>query len=314
MNVEKGQPEFLYVYHNDKRVASLLLEAGDNVNVTADTLGNYTVEGSEESSKLALVEHEYSAAQQRLQAIAQQMESADADQVAVLRQELGKEFVSYYRQCVRYVLENSRSLTVVPVLYQNFGSGLPVFGQSTDAIHFVNAADSLSIVYPDSKYVKSLRKEGERRYGYLELETKIRTAATVGYPDIELPDVNARKVKLSEVDSKVVMVYFWNAADDSQKMFNLDVLKSLYDDYHKKGFEIYQVAFTPDKAAWAQVVKQQNLPWVNVCDVLGASSPYVATYNVAVLPSTYIIADGELVDGQVVDEKSLRRLLDKLLK
>ena len=314
VNVEKGQPEFLYVYHNDKRVASLLLEAGDKVNVTADTLGNYTVEGSEESARLALVEREYSAAQQRLQTIAQQMENADAEQAAVLRQELGKEYVGYYRQCVRYVLENSRSLTVVPVLYQNFGAGLPVFGQSTDAIHFVNAADSLSLVYPDSKYVKALRKEGERRYGYLELETKIRTAVAVGYPDIELPDVNARKVKLSEVDSKVVMVYFWNAADDSQKMFNLDVLKSLYDDYHKKGFDIYQVAFTPDKASWAQVVKQQNLPWVNVCDVLGANSPYVVTYNVAVLPSTYIIADGELVDGEVVDEKSLRRLLDKLLK
>ena len=58
VNVEKGQPEFLYVYHNDKRVASLLLEAGDKVNVTADTLGNYTVEGSEESARLALVERE----------------------------------------------------------------------------------------------------------------------------------------------------------------------------------------------------------------------------------------------------------------
>ena len=314
VNMEKDQPEFLYVYHNDRRVVSLLLEAGDKVNVTADTLGNYSVEGSDESSKLALVEHEYSAALKRLQGIASQMETAAPDQDPSLRQALGKEYISYYRQCVKYIMENSRSLTVVPVLYQNFGSDLPVFGQSTDAIHFMNMADSLSLSYPKSKYVKALRKEADRRYGYMELEAKLRTAETIGYPDIVLPDINAEKIKLSEVDSKVIMVYFWNAADASQKMFNMDVLKSLYDDYHKKGFEIYQVAFTPDKAAWAQVVKQQNLPWINVCDVLGANSPYVATYNVAVLPSTYIIADGELVDGDVVDEKSLRKLLDKLLK
>ena len=314
VKVEKGQPEFVYVYHNDTRVASLLLEAGDKVNVVADTLGNYSVEGSAESARLAQVEKEYSAAQARLQAIADQVADAEGEDAASLRQQLGKEYVDYYRKCVRYILENSRSLTVVPVLYQNFGPDLPVFAQSTDAIHFVSVADSLALSYPQSKYVKALKKEAERRFGYLELEAKIRNAAEIGYPDVVLPDVNAEKIRLSEVDAEVIMLYFWSATDANQKMFNLDVLKSLYEDYHSKGFEIYQVALDPDKTGWAQVVKQQNLPWINVCDGLGASSPYVTTYNIPALPATYIIADGELVDGQVVDEKSLRRLLDRLLK
>lgn len=314
VGVEKGQPEFVYLFHNDKRVASLLLEAGDKVSVAADTLGNYTVEGSDESAKLAKVEKDYSAAQAKIQAMAAQAETAEAEEALALRRQIGKEYIDYYRQCVRYVLENSRSLTVVPVLYQNFGVNLPVFGQSTDAIHFKNIADSLALSYPDSKYVKALRKEAERRHGFLELEHKLKTASAVGFPDVILPDVNATKIKLSEVDAKVIMLYFWNSSDAGQKMFNLDVLKTLYEDYHSKGFEIYQAAIDPDKAGWAQVVKQQNLPWINVCDGLGADSPYVVTYNLQALPATYIIADGELVDGQVVDEKSLRKLLDKLLK
>ena len=313
VNVEEGQPEFVYVYYKDKRVASLLLEAGDRVNVSADTLGNYTVQGSEESSRLALVEHEYSAAQKRLQALAVQMETASDEQMASLRQALAKEYVAYYRQCVKYILENSRSLTAVPVLYQNFGPELPVFSQNTDAIHFVNVADSLSLAYPQSKYVRALRKEAERRYGYMELEAKLRTVSPVGFPDIVLPDINAQQVRLSEVDSKVIMLFFWDPSNANQKMFNLDILESLHNDYHEKGFEIYQVALTTDKAAWAQIVKKQNLPWINVCDRLGAASQYVTTYNIPVLPATYIIADGELVDGEIVDEKSVRRLLDKLL-
>lgn len=313
VNVEEGQPEFVYVYYKDKRVASLLLEAGDKVNVSADTLGNYTVQGSEESSRLALVEQEYSAAQKRLQALAVQMETASDEQMASLRQALAKEYVAYYRQCVKYILENSRSLTAVPVLYQNFGPELPVFSQSTDAIHFVNVADSLALAYPQSKYVRALRKEAERRYGYMELEAKLRTVSPVGFPDIVLPDINAQQVRLSEVDSKVIMLFFWDPSNANQKMFNLDILESLHNDYHKKGFEIYQVALTTDKAAWAQIVKKQNLPWINVCDRLGAASQYVTTYNIPVLPATYIIADGELVDGEIVDEKSVRRLLDKLL-
>ena len=313
VNVEEGQPEFVYVYYKDKRVASLLLEAGDKVNVSADTLGNYTVQGSEESSRLALVEQEYSAAQKRLQALAVQMETASDEQMASLRQALAKEYVAYYRQCVKYILENSRSLTAVPVLYQNFGPELPVFSQNTDAIHFVNVADSLALAYPQSKYVRALRKEAERRYGYMELEAKLRTVSPVGFPDIVLPDINAQQVRLSEVDSKVIMLFFWDPSNAIQKMFNLDILESLHNDYHEKGFEIYQVALTTDKAAWAQIVKKQNLPWINVCDRLGAASQYVTTYNIPVLPATYIIADGELVDGEIVDEKSVRRLLDKLL-
>ena len=314
MEVGKGQPEFVYIFHKDTKIASLLLEAGDNVKVTADTLGNFDVTGSEESVKLAQVEKDYADAVRQMEAVSAKFADASEDEAAGLRKELGKIYVDYYRHCVKYVLQNSTSLTVVPVLFQNFGVDLPVFAQSTDAIHFVNVSDSLATVYPDSKYVKALKKEAERRFGYLELENKLASAEEISYPDVELPDINANKVKLSEVDAKVVMLYFWSASDASQKMFNLDVLKSLYEDYHSRGFEIYQVALDPDKAGWAQVVKQQNLPWINVCDGLGGNSQYVYTYNIAALPAAYIIADGELVDGQVVDEKSLRRLLDKLLK
>lgn len=315
VDVEKGQPEFVYIFYKDTKIASLLLESGDAVMVTSDTLGFYEVEGSDECVKLAQVENDHAAIMGRLGAISSRIEKAtDPEVVSALAKDMTREYVQYYRNSVKYVLENSKSLTSVPVLYQNFGADLPVFAQSTDALHFRTVADSLETVYPESKYVKALRKEAERRSGYLELQAKLANAEEIGYPDIELPDINARKIKLSEVDAKVIMVYFWSATDANQKMFNLDVLKSLYDDYHKRGFEIYQVALDPDKASWAQVVKQQNLPWINVCDGLGGNSPYVLTYNLAGLPSAYIICDGDLVDGQVVDEKSLRKLIDKLLK
>lgn len=313
--MEKGQPEFVYLFYKDTKIASLLLEAGDKVEVQADTLGQFSVEGSEESLKLAQVEKDYAAALAELNAIAGGLSSAADEAEAIrLRRELGQAYVDYYRDRMKYVLSNSRSLTVVPVLYQNFGENLPVFGQSTDAIHFVNTADSLATVYPDSKYVKALKKEAERRFGYLELESRLQGAEEIGYVDIELPDIQAQKRKLSDVDSKVVLIFFWSASDASQKMFNLDFLKSVYEDYHSRGFDIYQVSLDADKAAWARVVKEQKLPWVNVCDSRGPASPYVTTYNLSALPAAYVICDGELVDGRIVDEKSFRALLDRLLK
>ncbi|MBR5836655.1 MAG: TlpA family protein disulfide reductase [Bacteroidales bacterium] len=312
--VKKGQPEFIYVFYKDTKVATLLLEAGDKVSVTADTLGNYAVEGSAESVKLAQVEKDYADALLTLSDLSYLSLTAEGDQLDAIKRQMGQVYVDYYRNSVKYVMENNGSLTVVPVLFQHFGSDLPVFAQSTDALHFTNAADALELVYPESRYVKSLRAEAKRRQNIMEIENHLNSAEAIGYPDIELPDVNAQKVKLSDVDAKVVVVFFWTSSDASQKMFNLDFLKSIYEDYHKKGLEIYQVSLDPDKALWAKAVKGQNLPWINVCDSRGAASPYVALYNLSVLPAAYVIADGELVDGEMATEKSFRKRLDQLLK
>ena len=314
VEVVAGQPEFVYVFYKDTKIASLILEAGDNVTVEADTLGRYTVAGSEESIKLAQVEKDFAASLLKLNDLALKVETASEKEAKEISRAMSEEYIRYYRDRVKYIMQNSRSLTVVPVLFQSFSAELPVFAQNTDAIHFRSMADSLELAYPESKYVRALRKEADQRYKYLELQAQIDNAQEVSYVDIELPDVNGKTRKLSEIDSKVVVVQFWNAADQSQKMFNQDILKPIYADYHKKGFEIMQVSLDVDKAIWAKAVKDQELPWISVCDSRGAMSPYVGLYNVQVTPSMFILHEGELVDGQVVDEKSFRQLLNKLLR
>ena len=315
LDVKKGEPEFIYLFHGQTRIASMILMAGDKVSVAADTLGKFTIEGSEESVKLAEVEKAYASKLARMTSLAHRIEESVNQEYAMeLRNQLGKEYIDYYRDRVRYVMENSRSLSVVPVFYQQMGANLPLFSQPTDAIHFRNIADSLALVYPESKYVKALRQEADKRFGYLELENRIITAESVAYPEIELPDIKGVKRKLSEVDAKVVMIQFWSAADVNQKMLNIETLMPLYDEFHSKGFEIYQVSLDVDKGLWAQTIKDQKLPWVSVCDSRGAASPYAMTYNIAAVPAFYIIAGGELVDGTIVDDKSLRKVIKDNLK
>jgi hypothetical protein len=38
------------------------------------------------------------------------------------------------------------------------------------------------------------------------------------------------------------------------------------------------------------------------------------TYNIAAVPAFFIIAGGELVDGSIVDDKSLRKVIKDNLK
>lgn len=315
VNVKKSNPEFVYVFYKDTKIASLLLESGDKVNVVTDTLGNCTVSGSEESAKLVQLEKDFVDAASRLDALSDKiLAGASEEESLKIRQAITEEYINYYRSRVKYVLENPYSLTVVPVFYQNFAEGLPVFAQQTDAIHFTNACDSLETVYPDSRYVRALRREAARRMQQMSLNVKLSEATEIGYPEIELPDVNGELKKLSETEGKVILLHFWSAADAEQKMFNQDVLIPLYNQFKNKGLEIYAVALDTDKAVWARAVKSQNLEWVNVCDASGAASSCVVLYNLNTLPCSFLISSGELLPDRISDEASLRKVLGKLLK
>ncbi len=314
--LEKDQPEFAFFYYKGTRIASLLLQGGDKVELVADTLGSYTVSGSVESELLLEVERDYAQIKEVFADYELQLEEVANDPVKLgeLSKEMSKSYIDYYRSRVKFIMTNSHSLTVVPVLYQSIGN-LLVFSQPTDAILFRNMCDSLSTTYPNSKYIKSLQAEAEKRFQGLSLESHLKSADIIGFPDVDLPDIKGDKVKLSSLDSKLILLYFWDSGNPEQKMLNLDILLSVYKDYHSKGFEIYQVSMSPDKALWAQVVDSQELPWVSVCDVRGNSSPYVTTYNLTSLPQAFIIYDGALVDEKnIQDEKSLREVLNRRLK
>ena len=317
LEVKAGQPEFVYLFYKDTKIASLLLQKGDKVNVSSDTLGSFSVTGSDETLKLMDVEKDEAEFNDKFLATAGRLAdlTPDSDDAKALKKELSSQYVKYYRSRVKYILTNSHSLTSIPVLYQVVGNGIPVFGQNTDALHFRNICDSLKTVYPESKYVKALDLEAERRQQMLTLGSRISNAEQAGFPELELADVNGQKVKLSSVDSKVVMLYFWNSADAAQNMFNLEVMKHIYNDFHAKGLEIYAVSADTDKAAWASVVKGQKLPWINVCDGFGAESPAISLYNVASLPTVYFIVDGALTQTpKVKDEASLKAYLASVLK
>ena len=299
--VAEGDPEFVYLFYKDTRIASMLLEKGEKAVIEADTLGHYTVTGSEGSEKLQFVEARFAGF---LSEVSRMEDNS----------EFVRRYVAYYRESVKYVMQNPYSLTVIPVLYENIGGNAPIFSQSTDALHFRNACDSLKTVYPDSRYVAALEKETVRRENILKFENELRNATSSGFPDLVLPDINGKPSRLSDIKSKAILLHFWDSADAGQNMFAKEILLPIYEDYHKKGLEIYSVCLDTDKVRWASVVNSQKLPWINVNDGLGAASPSVSLYNLSTLPSTVLIADGNLDTSGIQGEAGLRKELSRLLK
>lgn len=301
VNVEKGKPEFLYVYHADIPLASLLLSRGEKAVVSADTLGNYSVSGSEESALLSGINKDFNDFARNLSSAAS---SAQASKL----------YVNYYRGRVSYVLSHPYSLTVIPVLYQKLGSDFQIFNQSTDAILFRRAVDSLKTVYPQSPYVKGLETETIRREKEMQLNMALQNAKVSGFPDIVLPDVYGQKKALSGVDSKLVLLNFWTIDEPEQILYNLEVLMPLYKLYRDRGLEIYSVCLSADKAGWASVVRNQSLQWINVCDANAANSTLVQLYNLKKLPTTLVISGGELTSDKAGSASELQAAIMKRLK
>lgn len=301
LDVKEGQPEFVYLYYKDTKIASLLLSKGEKAVVTADTLGTFEVEGSPESLRLRDNELAYA-------------RFGAAMDAATTPSELSSAFIGHYRESMRYVMANPTSLTVIPVLFEQLDANTPLFCQQTDAILFRKVTDTLKTVYPDSRYVKALEKETERRESSLKINTMIGQANTLGYPNLNLPDFNGTRTALSALDAKAIMVHFWDSSDAAQKMFNLDGLLPVWKQWHDKGFEIYAVDLNPDKSGWAAVVKAQNLPWINVNDGRGAMSPAVMLYNIGETPASFLLVDGEMSRTAIKGSDGLRKELQRILK
>lgn len=269
ISIAETQPEFVYLYCGEVKVASLLLKAGDKVGVECDTLGAWTVTGSEDCEKLRQNELELAA-------------------INSLGSMTMKQYIAHYRKMTKFVMENTGSMTVIPVLFSKIGE-TPVFSQASDAVVFRNVVDSLSLKYPESRYVKMLLNETKTRTDRLALKTLIEQADTQSYPDIKLPGADGEVYSLIQyANGKPVLLVFWDATNALNKMFNLEVLLPLYKKYNGAGLKIFAVNLNADKATWAMAVKEQKLPWMNVCDSFGR---YVELFDVTEVPSAIMLTE-----------------------
>lgn len=290
--IAKGQPDFVYFYYGEKKVASLALEAGDKVSVVCDTLGSWSVEGSEASAQLLRWENDYAA-------------FVSKDRITA------KDYIGFYRAGLRYVMANSKTIACVPAMFAKVGN-VPLFSQSSDVLLFENVADSLETVYPDSKYVKAIRTEAVKRRQQLNLDNMVKAASEASYIDLNFDGIDGQTVSLSSLAEKnTTLLVFWDASDAGNKMFNKEVLEPIYKKYSSRGLKIYAVGLGADKASWAMVVREQNLPWVNVCDPYARS---VSAYNVQQIPSVIMLHKGEIYHPSGASNGDLATEIAKILK
>lgn len=108
---------------------------------------------------------------------------------------------------------------------------------------------------------------------------------------------------------KVKLVVFWNTVAPMSRQENLEI-STYYREFHDKGLEVISVSLDKDKARWAEIVKEDNLPWMQgiAWEKDGKNVDYLYRIGTS-YPLIYILDE----NNQIIDRRLRReQLKDKL--
>ena len=88
-------------------------------------------------------------------------------------------------------------------------------------------------------------------------------------------------------------------------------LRELYNQYRKRGLEIYSVSIDRNKLLWEQSV--ENLPWITVHADQNTAAQVLMLYNVQSLPTIFLLDRKGNVQGRYIDFKTLEADIRKYL-
>lgn len=125
-------------------------------------------------------------------------------------------------------------------------------------------------------------------------------------PEIKLPTGKGDSLTLSSLKGKVVMIDFW-ASWCGPCRRAVPGLRTIYDKYKSKGFEIYGISLDTDKTDWNVAVRQDKVTWPQVIDVSGKIA---GDWNVNYIPNVFLLNK----EGKVIATDFSHDQLETLLK
>lgn len=130
-------------------------------------------------------------------------------------------------------------------------------------------------------------------------------------PNFELISPEGRKVSLSDLRGRIVLLDFW-ASWCGPCLAEVPNLKAIYEKHHDKGLEILGVSLDEKDTAWKAAIEKKGLNWRHVSSLKGWKCPVAQRYKVTGIPRMYIIdAQGKIIAQDLRGEK-LARKMDEL--
>lgn len=129
-------------------------------------------------------------------------------------------------------------------------------------------------------------------------------------PDFEATTLDGRKLRLSDLKGKVVLLNFW-ATWCPPCREEMPIFIRVYKKYKNKGFEIVAVSTDSGQGVVRKFIKEFRIPFPVVLDAKGELT---RMYRVQGLPTSFLIdREGKIVKVRLGEYKEIEKDLKKLL-
>jgi thiol-disulfide isomerase/thioredoxin len=126
-------------------------------------------------------------------------------------------------------------------------------------------------------------------------------------------DTNEGRMKLSEVEAKVTILYFWDSTCGHCKK-ETPRLKKLYDQYKDQGVEVVAITLENEFTNWNKYIAENNLDWINGFESDFERPNFLWYYYIPSTPKKLILDKDKKIIAKNLDiETTLRSFLDDYL-
>ncbi|MDP4203997.1 MAG: DUF4369 domain-containing protein [Bacteroidota bacterium] len=261
-----------------------------SVKASAKTMASqYSIEGSLASATIKELRFSLIALQNKVTSLLKQRTPQNEAQITA---ELDSAINQHKKLAKKIVLQNPLSPAAYYAIFQQVnGYNLFTPYDKEDRRYCAAVATAFYTFHPKAERTLSLYNfvmqaiVADRQARNQQTLSKMMQSAKTDMIDVEMTTNRGQVAKLSDLKGKTVILDFTIYQVERGSEYIL-ALRDLYNKYHSKGLEIYQISLDPDIDFWRQA--SQNLPWICVHGTNGTPAA-VSTYNVTDLPTRFLI-------------------------